>query len=171
MFVIGFDDPTGAADADGAKATTDIAAIPTANNELFRLCILILPLSGLTPGKWTRRGLAIRMLSMANLTSFALDGRVKTSFGDNMRPITLALLMAGIFTSANVFITWSNPVPWWAHLLTFLLFTALMLGSVKTAAKEVSPSVYELPYDKRLITFSIIMAVIAIIGIVIYTLS
>lgn len=108
---------------------------------------------------------------MANLTSFALDGRVKTSFGDNMRPITLALLMAGIFTSANVFITWSNPVPWWAHLLTFLLFTALMLGSIKTAAKEVSPSVYELPYDKRLITFSIIMAVIAIIGIVIYTLS
>lgn len=49
MFVIGFDDPTGAADADGAKATTDIAAIPTANNEPFRLCILILPLSGLTP--------------------------------------------------------------------------------------------------------------------------
>ena len=46
-----------------------------------------------------------------------------------------------------------------------------MLGSIKTAAKEVSPSVYELPYDKRLITFSIIMAVIAIIGIVIYTLS
>lgn len=79
---------------------------------------------------------------MANLTSFALNSRVRTAFESDMRPITFALLLAGIFTSANVFMTWSDPIPWWAHLVTFLLFTCLALGSVKAAAKEVSPSVY-----------------------------
>lgn len=105
---------------------------------------------------------------MNSTRSFAFNGRVE-AFGVYMRPITLSLLVAGIFTAANVFITWSDPIPVWGHIVAFLLFTALMLGSTKVGAKEVSPSHYQLPYSKGLLTFSAIMALVFVVGIFIYT--
>lgn len=107
---------------------------------------------------------------MTSLTNFAVNGRMRTSMNQSIRPLTFALFIAGTFTGFNVAFMWREGIPWWVHALSFVAFTLISLISTRAMATEIGNNRYLLPTNTKMIAFSLVMAAIVAAGIAVFTL-